>query len=79
MIRTTFLTLCILGLTACDSSKSNLEREVKAGNQDVALKACIQKGVKYYQDLGSYPTLSTGGSADIKIRDKCNFNISIFD
>lgn len=72
MIKQILVILCILALTACGSSKSD-------SNQEIALNTCIQKGVKYYQNLGSYPTLSTGESADLKIKDKCNFNINIFD
>ena len=79
MIKQTLVILCVLGLTACGSSKSDSERETETKNQEVALNSCIQKGIKYYQDLGSYPTLSTGESADLKIREKCDFNINMFD
>ena len=37
------------------------------------------KGVKYYNSLGSYPTLSTGENADSKIRQKCDFNVNVFN
>jgi hypothetical protein len=78
MIKNILITLCVLGLTACGSSKSEPDRQLEKENE-AALNACIDKGVKYYQDLGSYPTLSTGESADLKIREKCDFNINMFN
>ncbi len=79
MIKNILVTLCVLGLTACGSLKSDSDRVLEKEKAEVALNACIEKGVKYYQDLGSYPTLSTGESADLKIREKCDFNINMFD
>jgi len=79
MLKNILVTLCILGLTACGSSKSDSDRQLEKAKEEVALNSCIEKGVKYYQDIGSYPTLSTGESADIKIREKCNFNIDMFN
>ena len=79
MIKNILVTLCVLGLTACSSSKNDSNKQVENENEEVALNACIEKGVKYYKDLGSYPTLSTGENADLKIREKCDFNINMFD
>ena len=79
MIKNILVTLCVLGLTACSSSKNDSNKQVENENEEVALNACIEKGVKYYTDLGSYPTLSTGENADLKIREKCDFNINMFD
>jgi len=79
MIKNILITFCILVLTACGSSKSNSDKQLEKENEQVALNSCIEKGIKYYQNLGSYPTLSTGESADLKIREKCNFNINMFD
>lgn len=47
--------------------------------KELEFKNCMNKGVKYYKNLGSYPTLSTGESADLKIKEKCKFNINMFD
>jgi len=33
--------------------------------------ACVSKGVSYYKEMGSYPTLSTGEDALTKVRDNC--------
>lgn len=79
MIKNILATLCVLGLTACGSSKSDSDKRLERESEEVALNACIEKGVKYYKDLGSYPILSTGESADLKIREKCDFNINIFN
>lgn len=79
MIKNILVTLCVLGLTACGSSKSDSDKQLEKKNEEVVLNACIEKGVKYYQDLGSYPILSTGESADLKIKEKCNFNSNMFD
>lgn len=73
MIKNILITLCIIGLTACSSSKGDSD------NQNAEYNACIGKGVKYYKMIGSYPTLSTGENADSKIREKCDFNIKVFD
>lgn len=73
------ITFFILGLTACGSSKREFDKQTEKENEEVAFNTCIEKGIKYYKDLGSYPTLSTGENADLKITEKCDFNISMFD
>ena len=40
-----------------------------------SVSECIQKGINYYKDLGSYPYLSTGESAEKTSQEKC-FNTS---
>ncbi len=80
MIKNILVTLCVLGITACGPSKSELERQaLEAAAEKEQYSVCIEKGVKYYKSLGSYPTLSTGKSADLKIREKCDFNMNMFD
>ena len=51
MIKNILVTLCVLGLTACSSSKNDSNKQVENENEEVALNACIEKGVKYYTDL----------------------------
>lgn len=80
MPKNILIALCITGLTACGSSKSELDRqELEVEAQKEQYSACIEKGVKYYNSLGSYPTLSTGENADSKIRQKCDFNVNVFN
>ena len=78
MINNILIILCTIGLTACGSSKSDLNGQTQAA-QETQYSACIEKGVKYYTSLRSYPTLSSGESADSKIRQKCDFNTNVFD
>lgn len=80
MHKNILIALCIIGLTACGPSKSELERQaLEAAAEKEQYSACIEKGVKYYKSLGSYPILSTGEDADSKIRQKCDFNINVFN
>lgn len=32
---------------------------------------CVEKGIKYYKEIGSYPNLSDGRSAEVAAQDKC--------
>ncbi len=49
--RNLFFLLISPGLVACGESSS------------AAVDACVQRGVAYYQELGSYPTLSSAPNA----------------
>ncbi len=40
--------------------------------------ACQERGVSYYKEIGSYPRLSTGESADEKIKGMCGRNANAF-
>lgn len=41
---------------------------------------CIKKGIQYYQDIGSYPKLSSEDVyADDKIKQTCSSNPNAFD
>ena len=42
------------------------------------LAACEKRGVAYYKEIGSYPSLSDGRSADVKIGQVCRFNSNNF-
>jgi hypothetical protein len=53
--------------SACKSSSSK-------GDVD----ACIQRGIQYYKDIGSYPTLSNGENADKKVSERCNRTATAF-
>lgn len=62
------------------SSKENSEEDyVQRQLEEQKYKACTEKGVKYYWNLGSYPYLSTGQSADEKIKRACDINVAAFD
>ena len=61
-----FAILALLS-TGCGSGSSN-------GNAQV--EACVSRGIAYFKENGSYPTLSsapnTGRSADQVARKRCN-------
>jgi hypothetical protein len=40
---------------------------------------CVKKGETYYKEIGSYPRLSTGESADELIKQKCYNTTGAFD
>lgn len=40
-------------------------------NISVDSGSCIRRGIQYYKDIGSYPTLSTGESAKLHIAKAC--------
>lgn len=52
------LFVSLLGLSACSSEKEELE-------------ACYRKGITYYREIGSYPSLSDGRDANTVIGERC--------
>lgn len=41
---------------------------------------CLQKGIQYYKDLGSYPRLKSENiSAEDKVRENCSRSTVAFD
>ena len=44
--------------------------------------ACIERGIQYFKDIGSYPTLSSppnrGRSAEVVARERCNRTTTAF-
>lgn len=53
-------------LTGCRSEKEELE-------------ACYRKGITYYREIGSYPTLSDGRVANEVIGGRCANSRNAFD
>ena len=51
-------------------------REQKPKIADVF--ACHAKGIRYYSEIGSYPSLSDGRSAKMVIDEKCARSVSAF-
>jgi hypothetical protein len=55
----------ISGISACGNS-----------GPDPAVEACVARGIAYFKEIGSYPTLksapNTGRSADDVARERCN-------
>ena len=60
--------------TSANTSAADKE-ETSAQNP---MNKCFEEGVAYYKAIESYPTLSTGKSADDLIIEKCGFNPEMF-
>lgn len=52
--------------TQADNSPSVTEEDIQEAGEE-----CYKRGVKYYEEIGSYPTLSTGESADEMVIGYC--------
>jgi hypothetical protein len=39
---------------------------------------CIARGVRYFQEIGSYPRLSSGEDADVVAAERCNRTTTAF-
>lgn len=67
-----FAVVALLSI-GCGSGSSN-------GNAQV--EACVSRGIAYFKEIGSYPTLSsapnTGRSADEVARERCNRSTTAF-
>ncbi len=48
-------------------------------NEPGAGTICVNKGIQYYKDIGSYPRLSDGKLADIAAQEKCLNSTAAFD
>lgn len=60
--------------------KIELDRhnKITSKNTNHKLNACIDEGIKYYKEIGSYPRLSNGGLAKDSAKDKCNKTTGAF-
>ncbi len=54
--------------TKNDPAGSHTSQQTITGSSN---SRCVQKGIAYYKDLGSYPFLSTGENAEAKVRGMC--------
>lgn len=65
----------IFSISACDGTGST------TGNQS-ELSACIERGISYYREIGSYPTLSsppnTGRLAEEVVAERCRRTTTAF-
>jgi hypothetical protein len=65
--------LLFIVLSACSESKQQAAETVEASNTTFTKDAlsCADKGVKYFQDIGSWPTLSDGRNAADVVAERC--------
>ncbi len=57
-------------LTGCNQNESS--------GQNQEYSQCLVDGLKYYKQIGSYPRLTTGERAEIKIERVCRKNVKMF-
>ncbi len=61
----------LLGVAGCGKS-----------NPDPQVEACVERGVSYFKEVGSYPTLKSapnaGRSAEEVARERCNRTTTAF-
>jgi hypothetical protein len=67
-----FITLLLCLLNACSKSENT------SSKQDL-ISRCFKKGIEHFKDIGSYPTLSTGKSADKQALERCKRTFKAFD
>lgn len=64
----------------CDSSEAGVIEEHVAAQSPVA--ACIERGVAYFKEIGSYPALkmapNAGRSAEVVATERCNRTTTAF-
>jgi hypothetical protein len=66
-----YAALVVAGLAACDPEP-----------RDEGIDACVERGVAYFREIGSYPTLSAppneGRSAEEVARERCERTTTAF-
>jgi len=70
-IKATVLTVVLINISGCGSS-----------GPDPKVEACVSRGVAYFKEVGSYPTLksapNTGRRAEDVARERCNRTTTAF-
>lgn len=76
MIKLLLLGIILLGFTNCSS---NHEAEMEHSSE---LNACVERGVTYFKEIGSYPTLNSepnvGRKAEDVANERCNRTYTAF-
>ena len=69
-----------LALAGCGDGASRSARKGQGGRTDV--DACVDRGVAYFKEIGSYPTLrskpDTGRQAEDVARERCTRTTTAF-
>jgi len=67
------IVLATLMMVSCGGSSNN---------NNAAVEQCVARGIAYFKEIGSYPTLSSapnvGRSADEVARERCNRTTTAF-
>jgi hypothetical protein len=75
-----------LSMMLTDSWNSGPNRNYRGSSgtnsSESEVDACVERGIQYFKDIGSYPTLSqppnTGRSAEVVARERCNRTTTAF-
>jgi hypothetical protein len=61
----------LLALVAFKSATDTSERTPQPEPLPAGGSGCVSKGIAYYKEIGSYPTLSDGRDAQTVVLEKC--------
>jgi hypothetical protein len=72
------LTLVILAIAGCNSEKTPA---LSSANSD-SVSQCVARGVAYFKEMGSYPTLNSPPNVGVPAEDvaleRCNRTLTAF-
>ena len=60
-----------------DAPRKNEIKKVEISDED-KVSECIDRGIQYFDELGSYPTLSNGQDARKTATERCNRTTTAF-
>jgi hypothetical protein len=53
--------------------------KVEQGSTDTSVSGnCVDRGITYFREIGSYPTLSDGRNAESVVRERCGRTATAF-
>lgn len=65
-------------MVCCILSSTLLISGCGGGADSTEYKQCVAQGLAYYKEIGSYPKLTTGEMAEVKIGRLCRQNVEMF-
>lgn len=72
------LIFAALAVGSCDSEEAGLSKN----DQEDSVTACVERGVAYFKEIGSYPTLqaepNTGRAAEEVALERCQRTTTAF-
>lgn len=71
-IATSVFLLRSAGVVGATTSATGSVSDGSVGQSSASEGGCVERGVAYYKEIGSYPRLSTGEDAERKVRDACS-------
>lgn len=82
-LRVLSITACLSTLFGCgEAENSSNEPLTRHSSRADEVAACVEKGIQYFKDIGSYPTLSSapnaGRLADEVALERCRRTVTAF-